>query len=131
MKRGDVEMAERNAKSRYGERLEELAVRVIGFAHSLPKTVAGRHISQQVLRSGTSSGANYCEAQCAESRADFAHKMQLVVKELRETNYWLKLAKRANLVKPERLNGLEDELNELIAIGVRSVVTAKKGGIKS
>jgi len=109
----------------YGERLQELAVRVIAMTNALPKTAAGRHVGLQLLRSGTSPGANYCEARCAESRADFAHKMQIVVKELRETLYWIELCRNAHLLKPARLDGIASEVNELISIGVKSVVTAK------
>ena len=110
----------------FGERLQDLAIRIIGVAGALPKTMVGRHIALQVLRSGTSAGANYCEARGAESRADFAHKMQVVVKELRETLFWLETSRRARLLNPERLGALVKEVNELISIGVRSVVTAKK-----
>ena len=109
----------------YGERLQDMAVRVIRVANALPRNMVGRHIAQQVLRSGTSAGANYCEAQGAESRADFAHKMQLVVKELRETLFWLETSRRASLLKTEKLTDLIQETNELIAIGVKSAVTAK------
>lgn len=113
-------------KPEFGERLQDLAVRVIRVARTLPRNFIGRHIAIQVLRSGTSAGANYCEAQGAESRADFAHKMQIVVKELRETLFWLETSRRASLIAPHRLDGLAKEIDELIAIGVSSAVTAKK-----
>jgi len=113
------------AKLEFGERLQDLAVRIIKLAQTLPKDLVGKHIAGQVLRSGTSAGANYCEAQGAESRADFAHKMQLVVKELRETLFWIETSRRAQLVKGGRLRPLVEEVNELIAIGVKSVTTAK------
>jgi len=113
-------------KREFGERLEDLAVRIIRVADALPRSVTGRHIAQQVLRSGTGAGANYCEAQGAESRADFAHKMQIVVKELRETLFWLRTSQRASLIAASKLDGLLNELDELIAIGMSSVVTAKK-----
>jgi len=67
------------------ERLIDFAVRVIRTAESLPKTKIGNHISGQLIRSGTSPAPNYGEAQSAESRADFIHKMRLALKELRET----------------------------------------------
>ena len=113
-------------KEEYGERLQDVAVRVIRVANALSRNMVGRHIAQQVLRSGTSAGANYCEAQGAESRADFVHKMQVVVKELRETVFWLETSRRASLIASGRLEVLAKEINELIAIGVSSVVTAKK-----
>jgi len=112
-------------KGEFGDRLEKLAVRVITMTNALPRTAAGRHVGVQLLRSGTSPGANYCEARCAESRADFAHKMQIVVKELRETLYWIELCRNTHLLKPTRLAGIAGEVNELISIGVKSVVTAK------
>ena len=112
-------------KRDFGDRSLDMAVRIMALVQSLPKTMIGRHISQQLLRSGTSAGANYCEARGAESRADFAHKMQIVVKELRETQYWMELCKRSRTVKPSRLDDLAREVNELIAIGVKSVITAK------
>ena len=113
-------------EAEFSERVQDLAVKVIRFARALPRDMVGRHIAQQVLRSGTSAGANYCEAQGSESRADFAHKMQLVLKELRETLFWLQTCQRAKLVRPDRLDALVKEVDELIAIFVRSVVTAKR-----
>jgi len=82
------------------ERLIEFAVRVIRTAESLPKTKIGNHISGQLIRSGTSPAPNYGEAQSAESRADFVHKMRLALKELRETKIWLLIIVRADLIKP-------------------------------
>ena len=70
------------------DRLVEFAERVIRLAESLPKTPVGRHMLGQLIRSGTSPAPNYGEAQDAESRADFVHKMKIVLKELRETRVW-------------------------------------------
>jgi four helix bundle protein len=67
------------------ERLIKFAVRVIRLTESLPKTSIGRHIQGQLTRSGTSPAPNYGEAQDSESRADFVHKIKIVLKELRET----------------------------------------------
>ena len=109
----------------FGVRTRKMAVRVIALAQAMPKTYVGRHIGSQVLRSGTSVGANYCEARGAESRADFAHKLQLALKELRETMYWLEVIRDAGLVRADRLDPLMREVNELTAISVKSVLTAK------
>ena len=79
------------------DRLIEFAVKIIQLAESLPNTSAGRHISGQILRSGTSPAPNYGEAQAAESRSDFIHKMKVCLKELRETKVWLKMIVKANL----------------------------------
>ena len=78
-----------------------------------------------MLRSGTSAGANYQEANGAGSIADFIHKMQLVLKELRETDYWLKVVEKANLLTSARLADILQESDELIAMTVASVVTAR------
>ena len=67
------------------DRLIDFAVRIIRTAEALPKTKVGKHISGQLIRSGTSPAPNYGEAQSAESRSDFIHKMKISLKELRET----------------------------------------------
>ena len=72
------------------ERFLTFAARIIRLVDALPQTVIGKHIYGQVIRSGTSAGANYEEARAAESNSDFAHKMSLALKELRETKYWLR-----------------------------------------
>jgi four helix bundle protein len=111
------------------ERLIDFAVRIIRIAESLPKTKVGNHIAGQLIRCGTSSAPNYGEAQSAESRADFIHKMKICLKELRETRIWLIMIVRANLIKPaSKLQPLIDENNELISIFVTSVITAKQKG---
>lgn len=74
-----------------GKRLLEYAARIIKVVESLPKMLVGKRIGDQLLRSGTSAGANYEEAQGAESKSDFIHKLQVALKELRESNYWLRL----------------------------------------
>jgi len=77
-----------------------------------PKSKAGNHIAGQFIRSGTSSAPNYGEAQSAESRADFIHKMKISLKELRETLVWLKMIKRAKFIEPSsKLEPLLDENN--------------------
>jgi len=78
------------------------------------------------MRAATSSGANYEEACGAESKVDFIHKMQLVLKELRESLYWLKLAEKTGLIAGKELQPLMDEANELVKIVAKSVITAKK-----
>ena len=78
------------------------------------------------MRSSTSAGANYEEAYGAESRADFIHKLQIVLKELRETLYWLRLIKKSNLVSITTLEVLIQEGKELTNIIAKSIITAKK-----
>ncbi len=109
------------------ERLVDFAVRIIRAAESLPRTRTGNHISGQIIRCGTSPAPNYGEAQAAESRSDFIHKMKVCLKELRETRIWLLMIVKANLVKPtSKLEPLINESNELISIFVTSVKTAKQ-----
>jgi len=109
------------------DRLIDFAVRIIRMAESLPKTRVGNHISGQLIRCGTSPAPNYGEAQSAESRADFVHKMKVCLKELRETRVWLIMIVRAELIKPvSKLDSLIQENNELISIFVTSTRTAKK-----
>ena len=113
-------------------RLVDFAVRIIRTAESLPKTRVGNHIAGQLIRCGTSPAPNYGEAQSAESRSDFIHKMKVCQKELRETRIWLLMLVQANLIKPEsKLELLIDENNELISIFVKSVKTAQKKGKKT
>jgi len=109
------------------ERLIDFAVRIIRTAESLPKSKAGSHIAGQIIRSGTSPASNYGEAQSAESRSDFIHKMKIALKELRETRIWLLMIGRATLIKPvSKLDSLLDESNQLIAIFVTSINTVKR-----
>ena len=109
-------------------RLTTFAVRVITLSEALPKSAAGQNVARQVLRCGTAAGANYEEARGAESRADFVHKMGVVLKELKETRYWLAVTAEAKLVSGQRLDGLQEECEELCAIMGKSVFTAKKKG---
>jgi four helix bundle protein len=74
------------------ERLIEFAGLVLELSAVLPKTPAGRHISSQIVRSGTAPASNYAEARGAESRADFVHKLGIVHKELNETAVWLRIS---------------------------------------
>jgi four helix bundle protein len=116
-----------NKELKLEDRLIDFAVRIIRVAESLPKTKAGNHIAGQLIRCGTASAPNYGEAQDAESRADFIHKMKIALKELRETKIWLLIAEKANLIKPvSKFTTLIDESDQLISIFVASVKTAKK-----
>jgi four helix bundle protein len=108
------------------DRLVDFAVRCLAVSKSLPETKAGSHICGQLVRSGTSPAPNYGEAQSAESRADFIHKLKISLKELRETRIWLKIIIRAGMIPETKLEGLVEETNELISIFVKSVETARK-----
>ena len=109
------------------ERLIDFAVRIIRTAESLPKSRVGIHVAGQLMRSGTSPAPNYGEAQSAESRSDFIHKMKICLKELRETRVWLLMIVRANLINPaSKIEPLLDETDQLISIFVTSIKTAQQ-----
>jgi four helix bundle protein len=107
------------------ERLLNFAALIIKLVMKLGKTFVGRHIGNQLLHAATSTGANYEEACGAESRADFVHKMQVVLKELRESLFWLKLIDRAKLLADEILHLALSEADELVKIIAKSIITAK------
>ncbi len=108
------------------DRFIDYAVRIIKVSENLPDTKTGKHICSQVLKSGTSSAANYGEAQSAESKADFIHKLKVALKELRETEIWLKIIIRSKLIRTSKLSPLLSETDELISILFTSIETAKK-----
>jgi four helix bundle protein len=97
-------------------RTKQFALRVIAMFGALPKTVEGQVLGKQVLRSATSVGANYREAQRARSKAEFIAKIGDCLKELDETAYWLELLEESAIVKPEKLALLRDECDQLLAI---------------
>ena len=107
------------------ERLLAYGATIIKLVESLPATNAGRRIGDQLLRSGTSVGANFEEAQGAESKSDFAHKLQLALKELRESNYWLRLLGKAGILPEDALVKVIDESAQLRAILSKAVATVK------
>jgi four helix bundle protein len=97
------------------ERLLEYSVLIIKIVEQLPNTRVGNHVAGQLLRSGTSPYPNHGEAQAAESRKDFIHKLRISLKELRETHRWLKLIQRVPLIKKsEQLDDNLQETEELI-----------------
>ena len=108
-----------------GERLLDYGARLIRVVEFLPKTLVGRRVADQLLRCGTSAGANYEEACGAESRDDFVHKLQIALKEMRESQYWLRLLVRSGKLPEARVAKLVDESNQLRAILSKSVATAK------
>jgi four helix bundle protein len=97
-------------------RLVALAVTVVEIVDALPDTLAGRHVAGQLLRSGTSPGANYEEARGAESRRDFLHKLGIALKELQETRYWLRVVAGANLAQCAALRAVLPEVDALCRI---------------
>ena len=107
------------------ERLLDYSRRVIKLVDALLKTLVGRRIADQLLRSATSVGANYEEAQGAESKEDFTHKLQIALKELRESGYWLRLLVRSGKIPIKKMDALIDESNQLRAMLSKAAATAK------
>lgn len=110
------------------DRMLEYAVMIMKLEKDLCKTYSRRHIYGQLFRSGSSTGANFEESVAAESRADFIHKTQIVLKEAREANYWIRLIKKTNMISgnDNTLKFLLPESYELIRIFSKSLVTAKQ-----
>ena len=108
-------------------RTKMFALRVVKMFSALPKTAEARVLGNQVLRSGTSVGANYREAQRARSKAEFISKIGDCLKELDESAYWLELLAEANIVRPTKLVPLRDECNQLLAIFTTISKKAKSG----
>jgi len=108
------------------ERLIDFAVRIVKLSAGLPRSVVGKHIAGQILRSGTSPAPNYGEARGAESHADFVHKIRIVLKELNETSVWLRVIERSQLLKSEVLSDIVSENKQLYRIFVASLKTARK-----
>jgi four helix bundle protein len=97
-------------------RTKEFSVRIVRLIRTFPKTVDGIEMGRQLLRSGTSIGANYREANRAESKADFIHKVGVAEKEASETVYWLELCEASPLGNTAEVRSLLAESNELLAI---------------
>jgi len=113
------------------ERLIAFAVAIIEVSEGLPDTFAGNHLAGQLVRSGTSPALNYGEAQSAESRNDFVHKMKVSLKELRETYNCLRIIKKKGWYTEGNLVTVLDENNQLISIFVKSIDTAKRNNEKT
>ena len=105
-------------KAELEQRTKEFSLNLIRFLQSLPKNYLGEAMGRQLLKSGTSIGANYREANRAESKADFIHKLAIVEKEASETLYWLELLLEAGI-------GANQEAKELLAIFTAAGRTSK------
>ena len=109
------------------DRLVEFSCKVIELVEALPNTRAGNYVAAQLIRCGLAPALLYGEAQSAESRPDFIHKMKVVLKELKETRVCLKIITRSLMIKPvERLKDIRSEVEQLISIIAKSIDTAKK-----
>jgi four helix bundle protein len=106
------------------ERLTNLGVNILQLCDSLPRSLSNHHIGQQLRRSGTSPAANYAEARAAESRRDFAHKLGIVFKELRESSVWLAMIAKKfppSSIAVERLQNETTELSKIVAVSLRTL----------
>jgi four helix bundle protein len=108
-------------------RTKQFAMRVIKLVDALPRRKSADVIGRQLLRSATSVGANYRSAKRARSTAEFCSKMGIVEEEADESQYWLELISESGLVAPGRLQALLNEIDQIIAMVVASLRTAKKG----
>ena len=108
------------------KRTKEYALRIIKLVKTLPNTVEGRVISNQLIRSGTSVGANYRAVCRARSRAEFISKLGIVIEEADESAFWLEIIIETNIIKERRIDLLLQETNEIVAIMVSSKNSALK-----
>ena len=106
-------------------RLWRFAARVGKVVDALPDTRLGRHVAGQLVRCGTSAPPNYDEGSAAESKLDFAHKLNVALKELVETRGWLRFVIIAELLPAKRIEAVLDECDQLCRILGKSVATAK------
>ena len=108
------------------ERLINFAVLILEITEKLPETRGSSHLSGQLVRCGTAPALHYGEAQSAESRKDFIHKMKIALKEMRESLICLKIIERKRYLRDQSIENSISELNELISIFVKSIETAKR-----
>jgi four helix bundle protein len=109
------------------ERTFEFGVRIVRLVNTLPRTVAGAKVGDQLVKSGTSIGANVEEADGAESKRDFVHKMSIARKEARETRYWLRIVRATELSKDtQEISYLLQESDELVRILSAIIKSAKR-----
>jgi four helix bundle protein len=113
------------------QRLIDFAARIGKVVDALPDTRMGRHVAGQLVRCGTSPAPNYEEACAAESRADFAHKLSICLKELRESRCWIRLIIKTEMLPEHKMGELLDECNQLCNIIARSIVTTKENKKKA
>jgi len=107
-------------------RTKAFAIKIVQVFESLPQKGVALVLGRQLLRSGTSAGANYRSACRAKSAADFVAKMGIVEEEIDETMYWLELFIEIGILKAEEAEAILKEANELLAIVVASIKTARK-----
>jgi len=107
------------------ERTAKFAENIIDLVKSIRTTPVNKRIISQVVGSGGSVGANYCEANEAESKRDFIHKMAIAKKEIKETKHWLRLLARSNPEKKEKIRLIWDETQQLLLIFSKIITSCK------
>ena len=115
----------RQKADEFQQRLIDFGARTTRVAKMLPRTQDGRYISEQLMRSGLAAAPNYAEARAAESRKDFIHKLRIVLKELNETNSWLKQIVANGLFSRDKMTAIIAENQELCWIVAASIKTAR------
>jgi len=113
-------------RAEFCKRTFEFGIRCIRLAESLPKTTVAQIITKQLIRAATSVGANYRAAIRSRSRADFVAKMGIVEEECDETAYWIEVLMKLGLLREKRTSALLQEANEILAVTVSSIKTARK-----
>jgi four helix bundle protein len=108
-------------------RTKQFGLRIIRAVESLPQNYAARHVGGQLLRAGTSVGANYRAACRGRTQAEFIAKLGIVEEEADETIYWMEVLIEAGIMPEVRLSALMAEANEILSIVVASINTARKG----
>lgn len=109
----------------FKERTKSLAVSILQLVEEMPKSVAATAIARQIVRSGTSIGANYRAACRAKSAADMVNKLKIVEEESDETAYWLELIAEMNYLPQEKITPIAQETNEIVAMTVASIKTLR------
>jgi four helix bundle protein len=112
------------------ERTAKFGEDVIEFCKKVPRNVITIPLISQLIRSGTSVGSNYCEADCAESRKDFEHKLGICKKEAKETKHWLRMVAKATKELREEAKTLWKESNELQLIFISIINKSKANSVK-
>jgi four helix bundle protein len=113
----EVRKVKSEMKTDLPDRTFEFAKRIVGLCQTLEQSPgSGRTLANQLLRSGTSIGANVEEGQASQSAADFLSKYSIACKEARETHYWLRLLTSTGIIPEKQLSGLTDECNQVVAI---------------
>ena len=114
-------------EAEFKTRTKQIALRIIRLVNSLPHTLVAQTIGKQLLRSGTSIGANYRAACRGKSKADLAHKLQIVEEEADESLYWIELLIDSDILRAKKVAALQHDIGEIIAMTVSSIKTVRRG----